>query len=523
MTEHTTDGALLAELARPSSYPEPPARVELRTTHISWVFLTEHEVWKVKRPVNLGFLDFSTAERRRHFCEEEVRLNQRLAPNVYLGVVPVRRGSAGHTFVGNAPIVDHAVKMRRLPDDESAAALVRAGRLEHSHLEHLARRLARFYAEARATPAFGAIATIRGNVEDNLTLLDRFVSPHGQLDGAALADVAAAQRRDLLRHAAALEARQTHGHIRDGHGDLRLEHVYFPHDAEPLVIDALEFDERFRCADVALDVAFLAMELEASGRGDLADHFLYRMARATNDYDFYPLLDFYLVYRALVRCKVAALVAADPATPADKARRKWDEAARLLALAHRHSTGPARTQPCVMAVGGLVGSGKSFLAETIARDRGAVVVASDPTRKHLGGCPPTERAPAALYSPEFSDRTYREVLRRAEVVAASGRSVILDGTFPTARRREQARALATRLGVPFVFIEARCDEQTLRQRLRARAAAPSESDADEAVLERLRRGYQSPHELPAEQRLVANTDRDLGEALQALNARLQAP
>src|SRR5262245_39066827 len=215
--------SLVEALRRPEAYPPPaPARVDLVVTHISWVFLTDRDVWKVKRPVDYGFLDYTTLERRRHFCHEEVRLNRRLAPDVYLGVVPVRRGPDGPTLTGDGPIVDYAVHMRRLPHAASADALLRAGALTHDHLWRLAATLARFYAAVPVTPAYGAADAIRANVTENFDQVRPFV---GRFVSAAIFDAVRDWQLGFLdRHAGRFRARMDAGRVRDGHGDLRLEH-----------------------------------------------------------------------------------------------------------------------------------------------------------------------------------------------------------------------------------------------------------------------------------------------------------
>jgi aminoglycoside phosphotransferase family enzyme/predicted kinase len=513
---------LVRDLLRMTSYPEPhPSAVSLVTTHISWVFLTDHEAWKVKRPVDFGFVDFSDAAKRLHFCQEEVRLNRRLAPDVYMGVVPVRRDAGGHTFTGDGPVVDHAVLMRRLDDSRSAAVLLERNELDHEHLATLAARLARFYDQTPERRSFGSLRMLVENVEDNLAGLK--TAAGSALHAGQLEAVAMAQRQALHRHAQRLADRQATGRIRDGHGDLRLEHVYFPSVATEalVVIDALEFAERFRCADAALDIAFLAMELEAAGRPDLADYFVYRFARESQDYDFYPLLDFYVGYRALVRAKVACLLAADPTTPPAKAKRKQVEAVELLSLAGRH--GERSPEPLVVVVvGGLVGAGKSTLAEALARGIGVPVVSSDHTRKHLGGIAPDQRAPAVQYSNDFSERTYEEMLRRAGQVLLAGRSVLLDGTFRSVGARQAARELAAAHGARFLFVEATCDEATLRSRLAARANVRCESDADQAVLERIRGEFMPVVELPAPEHLMIDTRAPADSVVPHVAARVQA-
>ncbi len=508
---------LLADLARPEAYPAPrPTTVSLVTTHISWVFITDHDVWKLKRPVDYGFLDYTTLDRRRHFCHEEVRVNGRLAPGVYLGVVPVRLHDGRHAFTASGTVVDYAVRMRRLADTASADSLLGRGQLTGEHLGRLAGRLAAFYATAAAIPEGGSAAVLRANVEENFAQVRPFVGRF--VEAETFEAVRAWQLARLERDARVFEARQAQGRIRDGHGDLRLEHVYFEGDA-PLVIDAIEFNERFRVADVAADVAFLAMELDARARPDLAATFLADVARECEDYDLYAVVDFYLTYRAWVRGKVTGFLAADPSTAPDKAQRKAREAARLFALAGAY-TEPRAGVGAVVAVGGLIGAGKSTLAQALGRSLRVAVIDSDRTRKSLAGVAATQPAPAEAYTEAFTRRTFDEVFRRAGVVLDSGRGVILDATFRGRDLRRRARELAMRHGRPFLFVEAVCDDATLRARLRARAAAgPSVSDATEALLERFRREFEPVTELAAGEHMAVDTTRPLSSQIQAVRAR----
>jgi hypothetical protein len=460
------------------------------TTHISWVFLTDREVWKLKRPVDYGFVDYTTLDRRRRFCEDEVRLNRRLAPDVYLGVVPVRLSPQGHGFGPDGDIVDYAVRMRRLPDEGSADALVRRGALTPEHLTRLAARLARFFADAPPAPKAGAIEVIRDNVTENFAQAEPFV---GRFVSRETFDAVRGWQFGILeREPGRFRARVARGRIRDGHGDLRLEHVYFEDD--PIVIDCVEFNARLRSGDAAADVAFLAMELTARSRIDLAELFLADFALASDDHDLYGVVDFYAGYRAWVRGKVAAFLAADPSTLQEKAVRKAEEARTLFALA-RSYTETQTGAPPVVAVGGLIGSGKSTLAEALGRATGAPVISSDRTRKALAEVRATERAPDSAYAAAFSARTFDELFRRAAVVLGSGRGVVLDATFRERELRLRAKDLARRHGRRFLFAETVCDEATLRERLRRRAAGPSVSDAGEALLERVRAEFEPVTEL----------------------------
>ena len=479
---------LVRDLLRPEAYgPDHRAPVSLRMTHASWVFLTGDDVWKVKRPVDFGFLDFRTLQARRHFCEEELRLNRRLAPDVYLGVEPIRESARGHVIAGGeGRVVDWALHMRRLPDEASAASILARGALTAAPLAGLAARLAPFFRAARPTPAFGGLARLRANVDENFAQVEPFVGEIVQRP--SFDNIRAFQLGELETKRERFAARVRDGRIRDGHGDLRLEHVYFLGGVDPLAIDCIEFNERFRCGDTAGEAAFLAMELEAARRPDLAAGFLARFAEASDDFELYGVLDFYLSYRAFVRGKVAAFLAADPTADGELRAGKREEARRRFALARSFSGLPV-DDPFVVVVGGVIGSGKSTLATALGRELAAPVVSSDRTRKARAGLAPTERGGAELYTPDEIERNYREVLRRGGEVLAARRGVILDASFSAHRWRAAAADLARAAGARFVLVEARCaDRDRLRARLAARRRGPAVSDATDAELdERLRR------------------------------------
>ena len=380
--------------------------------------------------------------------------------------------------------------MRRLPDERSAEALLRRGALTPDHLTRLAARLARFF-DGRGPGARG------GRDRDDPRQRRRELRSGGAIRrtgssrGTRSTPCGPGSSGSWSGRPTGSSGRVEQGRIRDGHGDLRLEHVYFE-DAEPIVIDCVEFNERLRSGDAAADVAFLAMELTARSRADLAELFLAAFALESDDHDLYGVVDFYAGYRAWVRGKVAAFLAADPSTPPEKAARKAEEARSLFDLARSYAEARPGAPP-VIAVGGLIGSGKSTLAEALGRATGVPVVSSDRVRKALAGVRATERAPEGAYSAAFSARTFDELFRRAAVVLDSGRGVVLDATFRERALRLRARDLARRHGRRFLFVETVCDEATLRERLRRRAAGPSVSDAGEAPARSRARGIRARH------------------------------
>jgi len=391
---------LVAALREPDDYPHPVDRVELVETHISWVFLAGERVYKVKKPVDLGFLDFRTLRQRRHFSREEVRLNRRLAPDTYLGVIELK-GSRPHIRIGGVgPTIEVAVEMRRLPAERMLDRLVAGGRAEPAHVRAVAATVARFHGEAETggrIDQMGSVETIRKNWDECF---------------AQTAETPAnlwppEQRRTLrdyvgdflTRAAARLEARISEGRIRDCHGDLQAQHVCC---IEPIqIFDCIEFNERFRFGDTAGEVAFLAMDLQRLGASELAVEFINAYMEETGDYGVVPLLDFYRAYRALVRAKVLAFQLSE--------RPELAPAARVLfALAGRFAEPRSRAR--LLITSGVMGSGKSTVARAVAARLGAIVIRTDAVRKRLGGIGIHERATAGfgegLYTSDISNRTY---------------------------------------------------------------------------------------------------------------------
>jgi uncharacterized protein len=456
---------------------------ESEETHISVVLLGPGEVFKVKKPVSLGFLDFSTLERRRSACEAEVELNRRLAPDVYLGVVPTTEVD-GEWRLGVAGVaVEWAVHMRRMPRDARADSMLAAGELTAARLEPVARRLAEFHAGCRSdreTARLGGLAAVERNVRENFRQSAPFLLRY--LQPAQAAQVREWQLEFLRERRELFERRAAAGKVRDGHGDLRLEHLYLEGEERDhvVVLDCIEFNERFRYADVCADLAFLAMDLAWHRRVDLAEGLLARYAEAADDFDLYALVDFYESYRAFVRGKVLGLTAGGAGSHA-LVERLHGEARRYFRLATAAERRPL-LGPRLIAVGGVLATGKSTVARGLGRELACPVIGADPTRKHMLGLDPTEhRDDAAFrgaYSPAMSARVYSEMLRRAEVVLRSGRSAVVDASFRGRTDRGAARELAARLGLPFLFVECHAPRAEIERRLRARRAEGATSVSD---------------------------------------------
>ncbi len=476
--------------------PPPPFILALKRlypecieTHISWVFLRPDDVVKVKKPVRFSFLDFSTQALRRAACEAEIALNRRLAPDVYLGVVPITMSDAGEVAVaGEGRVIEHAVHMRRLPDRERVEAMLSRGALTHEHVEHIAERIAGFHAAAEVDTdpdGPGAFATLNAHARDNLEALrDVFDEALGPDAGKALI---AAHLGALHALEPVLARRREAGFVRDGHGDLRLDHVYIDAGGQIRVLDCVEFDRAFRVADVCADVAFFAMSLMHASHVELAERFLARYARDAADHELYALVDFYIAYWALVRAKVTHARAQQ--TEGEEASALAQQVAALLKLAHEVSC--RRTQrPAVLAVGGIIASGKSRLAARVADELCAPVLQSDRIRKQQRGRAPDEKLPAEAYADDATERLYQDLLARAEVVIASGRPVVVDASFRKKRHRDALSRLAHGHAAPFLFVACEAPRDVLEARLRRREQKRGVSDARIDLLDAFAASYE---------------------------------
>jgi aminoglycoside phosphotransferase family enzyme/predicted kinase len=517
---------LASDLLRPEAYAAPrPQRVELRETHISRVFLTESEVFKVKKPVKFSFLDFTTLEARRRACEAEVVLNSRLAAGTYLGVVPVRcDAQQRHHFGPDGEVVDWAVHMVRLPDALRGDERLAAGTLTLAHIDAVASMLADFHARASRSPSvtrWGSVESITRNVRENFADVD--AAEEELLSDVQAREVSLWQLAFLRDRARVFERRLAEGRVCEGHGDLRLEHLYLGDEGELTIVDCIEFNDRFRCADTCADLAFLSMDLAAHGRVDLAERLLARYAREADDYDLYAVVDFYESYRAYVRGKVATLTARQ--APSMLRERALADARRHFALALA-ATRPAVLDPVVIAVGGVIASGKSTVATSIGDRLFAPVIDADRTRKHLIGLAPTAHDSSGAfegpYDPAMTERVYGELMLRASTVLESGRAVVLDASFRTEEMRRAACELAAEHGVPFLMVECRARPEVCRERLVRREKETCVSDGRLAIFDAFCARVEPAVELSDAQRLIVDTERPLDATLAVLDQHLRA-
>jgi aminoglycoside phosphotransferase family enzyme/predicted kinase len=513
---------LIQSLLDPSVFPHPDGEVMLVQTHISYVFLVGEFAYKVKKPLNLGFLDYSTLERREYFCRREVELNRRLCPDLYLGVVPIVAVGDGFRVGGEGRRVEWAVEMRRLQEDRLLSNLLEVDRVEPEQIERIARRLAEFHARAATggeIDLYGQPRTIRRNTDENFAQLLPFV---GRTISAAQLARLRAYTDSFLNENRPLFAKRVGEHrIRDCHGDLHAGSICLADDL--CIFDCIEFNDRFRYGDVLAEVAFLAMDLDRYGRADLSWRFVDAYRRASGDDCPDRLLDFYKCYRAVVRAKVESFKLDEPDfTPEEKDAAT--EAARVyvdLASVYAGLT----TRPILLATCGLMGTGKSTLARALARRFGLVYLSSDVTRKRLVGLAPTEHRyesfGSGIYAEEYSRRTYEALLREAGEWLSRGCSVVVDASFKRSAERAAIRRLADDLGIDLLFVECVCSEELIRSRVEQRVKRSGEaSDARWDIFSLQKQDFDPCDEIEAARRLVVNTAEPIEHCIDHVRGRL---
>ncbi|MFP5460220.1 MAG: AAA family ATPase [Gammaproteobacteria bacterium] len=475
---------LIEGLQRPDAYPHPSEPVRLVETHISWVLLAGDFAYKVKKPVDFGFVDFSSLERRRRFCEEELRLNRRLAPQLYLGVVPITGPAAAPRVGGEGEAIEYAVKMRRFRRADEFAALAARGALGAAHVEALAALIADFHSESDRNPAdpgWGAPEQVLSHWVGNFEVLAR--TGMAAAERPRLAALEAWMRGQHARLAPLIASRRAEGFVRECHGDLHLANVVLI-EGRPVPFDALEFDPGLRWTDVVAEVAFTSMDLERLGHPALARRFLDAWLERSGDFAGLALLPAMLAYRALVRAKVAALRATQ-AAQGDEQEEALAEMRADIALAERFAT----PRPHAIAITmGLSGSGKSRLALALAETGDWVRIRSDVERKRLAGLSAADRAGAppgaGLYAPGRTGQVYERLALLAGTVADAGFPALVDATFLRRGQRDAFRRLAAERGAGFAILAADAPIALLRERVQARAQAGSDpSDATVEVLE----------------------------------------
>ena len=475
--------SLIAALQNPALYPHPVERFELIETHISWVLLTGPFAYKIKKPVNFGFLDFTTLDARKHFCNEELHLNQRLTQGLYLQVLPITGSEEAPQLGGDGPVIEYALQMRQFPQSQLLTNVLARGELKPSHIDELALQIATFHQQTPRVPAEhvlgnaeAAMAPVRQNFEQARAML----SEHADLQ--QLAALESWAEITFARIQPQLDQRKADGFVRECHGDIHLGNATLL-DGKVALFDCIEFNEPFRLIDIVCDAAFLAMDLEDRGLHALSRRFISQWLEHTGDYAGLELLNFYKAYRAMVRAKVSLFSLAHQST-AEGREATLQQYRSYANLAESYSTIPA---PFLAITHGVSAVGKSHVALRLVEQLGAVRLRSDVERKRLFGeqqAQATEQLHAGIYSNAASSATYQHLHALATSILHSGLPVVIDATYLKHAQREAAWQVAEACAMPFLILDCQAPPAVIEQWLAQRSAEGKDpSDATMAVIE----------------------------------------
>jgi uncharacterized protein len=500
---------LIETMSKADFYPHHPEKVELVQTHISFVFIAGDLVYKVKKAVDFGFLDFTTLEKRKYFCEEELRLNRRLAPETYLEVVVIGEGANGALRLGSGRPVEYAVVMKKLPLERMLKNLLAEGKAGVEAMDAIARKVADFHRKAETggeIDAIGGIDTIRHNHDENFDQTQKYIGltiPRARYD--FLRDYV---NRFLERERPLLEKRVRDHRIRDCHGDLHAEHICL---ADGIIIfDCIEFNKRFRYGDVAAEAAFLAMDLDYNGYPDHARAFAEAYVRHSGDEDVLRLMEFYRCYYAYVRGKVISFRLDDPhigGADRDAAART---AARYFDLALSYAARPVNRT--LVLIAGLMGTGKSVLARALAPLLGAQIIQTDAVRKEMLRIPASEHRyeefGQGIYSADISRKTYEKALEIALEKLNTDRAVMIDASYKSSEERLRAFEAGRRAGADVFVVECVCPADIIEKRLTSRLSEGGDiSDGRWEIFLAQRRDFERIDEIPERAHLVVDTSR----------------
>jgi uncharacterized protein len=475
---------LIQALTEPSRYAHPVDRVQVLQTHISWVILTGRYAYKIKKPLDLGFLNFTTLERRRINCEEELRLNRRLAPDLYLKVMAISGTPEAPILDGTGEAIEYAVQMKEFPQEAQLDRVLARGELTAEHIDALALRLVAFHRDIPKAPEaspFGGADRIARPVLDNFDTVRTQITDPKERTG--LDHLEAWTRKTHEAFSSRFEERKQKGFVRECHGDVHLGNMAMV-DGKITIFDCIEFSENLRWIDVISEIAFLAMDLEDRGRPDYSNRLLNQYLEETGDYAALALLRYYQAYRAMVRAKVTSIRLGQPGIGPDEQERIQREYRTYETLAEHYSRPADRW---LAITHGLSGSGKSRVAQWMAGKTGSIRIRTDVERKRLFGFAPTVRTSSGIdsgvYTDEANRKTYGKMAELSETILSAGFPVIADGAFLKHDQRRTLRGVAEKARVPFVILDVHAPEPTLIQRIEDRSREGKEvSEADLSVL-----------------------------------------
>jgi uncharacterized protein len=464
------------KMLRPEFYPHPVTEpIGFVQTHISYVFLTGDYAYKAKKPMDFGFLDYSTLEKRKHFCAEELRMNQRGAPGLYLELVPITQAGDDFELGGMGEVVEYAVKMRQFPETSLLSSLFEQGKLTEELLVELAKTIANFHKTCPTSDrvrSFGEVAQVRQAFDENYQQTEGYIGgPQTQQqfdETKAYTDRFFAERADLFT------SRTENGWIRECHGDPHLGNIC-QWDNQLMLFDCIEFNDSFRLVDVMYDVAYIVMDLAVRDRPDLGAIFLSAYVEQTGDWEGLQVLPIYVNRQTYVRAKVTSFMLNDPGVPDEEKKKGSEKAALYYRLAWEYATPkPGK----IFLTCGLSGSGKSTTARELARQMGGIYIRSDAVRKHLGGVPLDQRGGDDLYSPEMTQKTYDRLTELGLMLSKQGYTVILDAKYDRQAFRESVIEQANAAQIPVQIIHCEAPLEVLSDRLRQRTGDIADATAD---------------------------------------------
>lgn len=494
---------LITSMLDESFYPHKCQEISLLQTQMSYIILTGDFVYKVKKPVNFGYLDYTTLEKRKALCQQEVELNRRLSPEVYLGSLPIYERGNNYSITGGDEIIEYAVKMLQLPQDRMFDKLLINRKISAEQLERLAHKIAAFHKQAAASHEinnFGSIESILFNIEENFSQTEKYL-------GKTITDK---QFNDIKKYSldfvndnkSLFIDRINGGHIRDCHGDLHSAHICFTDGI--YIFDCIEFNDRFRYSDTASEIAFLSMDIEYYGYYNISKKFVDSYISESGDYQLPRLFNFYRCYRAYVRGKVESFKSDDIIVPDGERKNAENRAIKYFHLSHQY----ANNVPHLIIMCGLVGTGKTTLAEAIRSKANWAILSSDISRKQLSNIPVTEHHldeyDRGLYSEEFTRNTYDFLFEEAKALLSKNKAVIIDASFKKQEYRTQAIKLATELGARFTLVECKLDGKLIQERLERRKYQQTASDGRWEIYEKQKVEFDEVI-LPAGQHIIINT------------------
>jgi len=501
---------LIEALQNPALYDHPVSEFKLYQTHISWVLLTGEYAYKIKKPMDFGFLNFTTLEKRQFFCQQELQLNKRLAPELYLDVLPISGSEAEPKIGDSSAPFEYAIKVKQFDNDKLLSVLQADNALTQDHMDSLAYQIAEFHGQinkAGSSTVLGDPAEVLAPAQQNFDQIKEMLTEKSAL--SQLGQLEGWMQDTFSRLEPLFAKRKQSGMVRECHGDIHLNNAVLTGDQVTL-FDCIEFNDEFRWIDVISDVAFLVMDLESLGENALARHFINQYLELTGDYEAIQLLSFYKSYRAMVRAKVTRFMLADPGIDDDNRSKLEADYQRYIDLAESYTV---FEQPFMLITHGVSGSGKSAISRAVIKELGVIRIRSDVERKRLFGLNAEERSLSELdqgiYTPEATEKTYQRLISLADMIIHSATPVIIDATNLKRWQRDALREKAEQLAVSALTLSFTASEETLRRRVKKRHIKGKDaSEADLVVLEKQLEQQDAITDDEASYTVVINTDED---------------